>query len=68
MDYIFVFIFLSTSALFKRKNEFGYVLTRAGEFEHRVKVEQPIGRSLEYGEEVHHSNGKPWDNRKANLA
>ncbi|MDD4976555.1 MAG: HNH endonuclease, partial [Bacteriovorax sp.] len=53
---------------FKRKNEFGYVLSKGGEFEHRAVVQKIIKRSLDYGEEVHHINGKTWDNRRANLA
>jgi HNH endonuclease len=53
---------------FKRKNEFGYVLDGLGGYEHRVKVENMIGRKLSPNEEVHHINGKKWDNRKSNLA
>lgn len=53
---------------FKRKNEFGYVLTKDGQYEHRAKVEKLIGRSLNFGEEVHHINGKTWDNKRSNLA
>ena len=54
--------------LFKRKNEFGYVLTRDGQYEHRAKIQEMIGRNLGPNEEVHHINGKTWDNRLANLA
>lgn len=54
--------------LFKRKNEFGYVLTKDGQYEHRAKVQEMIGRNLGPNEEVHHINGKTWDNRRANLA
>lgn len=53
---------------FKKKNEFGYVLNNDGHYEHRIIVELLINRPLEYGEEVHHINGKTWDNRKSNLA
>lgn len=54
--------------LFKRKNESGYVLTKDGQLEHRMIVERIIGRPLAPGEEVHHINGKTWDNKKSNLA
>ena len=54
--------------LFKRKNEFGYVLTKDGQFEHRAKVQELIERNLEPNEEIHHINGKKWDNKKSNLA
>lgn len=53
---------------FKKKNEFGYVLTKDGGYEHRIKIETKIGRFLVSGEEVHHINGRPWDNRLSNLA
>lgn len=53
---------------FKKKNEFGYVLTKDGGYEHRIKIETKIGRFLLSGEEVHHINGRPWDNRLSNLA
>ena len=53
---------------FKRKNEFGYILNGLGSYEHRVKVENMIGRKLSPNEEVHHINGIKWDNRKYNLA
>jgi hypothetical protein len=71
----FAFIFPSRRTFFspsrkafKRLNEHGYVLTKDGQFEHRVIVEKLIGRSLKPGEEVHHINGLKWDNRKSNLA
>jgi hypothetical protein len=54
--------------LFKRKNEFGYVLDGPGGYEHRVKIEKTIGRNLDPNEEVHHINGKKWDNKRSNLA
>jgi hypothetical protein len=53
---------------FKKKNEHGYVLVGNSHYEHRAKVEKLIGRKLLPDEEVHHINGKKWDNRKSNLA
>ena len=38
------------------------------QFEHRMIVEKLIGRKINPNEEVHHINGKRWDNRKSNLA
>lgn len=52
----------------KKKNEHGYILLGVTEYEHRAKVEKIIGRKLSYNEEIHHINGKKWDNRKSNLA
>ena len=52
----------------KRKNEFGHVLNGLGGYEHRVKVQKIIGRKLGSNEEVHHINGKKWDNKRSNLA
>ncbi|MDO9184212.1 MAG: HNH endonuclease [Bacteriovorax sp.] len=54
--------------IFKSKNEFGYILTSQGFYEHREKVQTLIGRKLNSNEEVHHINGKKWDNKKSNLA
>jgi hypothetical protein len=54
--------------LFKRKNEFGYVISGLGGYEHRAKVQKMIGRNLGPNEEVHHINGKKWDNKRSNLA
>ena len=53
---------------FKRKNEFGYVLCGLGGYEHRARVRKIIGRDLRPYEEVHHINGKKWDNKRSNLA
>ena len=52
---------------FKKKNEHGYVIW-GEQYEHRAKIEKIIGRKLLYDEEVHHINGKKWDNRRTNLA
>ena len=61
-------IFYPLKQYFKKKNEHGYVLSKEGKFEHRELVEKILGRKLVFGEEVHHINGKPWDNRRRNLA
>jgi hypothetical protein len=42
-------------------NTWGYV------YEHRLVIEQSIGRTLIKGECVHHKNGVRWDNRLENL-
>jgi hypothetical protein len=54
--------------MFKKKNEFGYILIGTSGFEHRVKVEKVLERKLSPDEEVHHINGRKWDNRLSNLA
>ena len=52
----------------KKKNEFGYIISDLGGYEHRGQVQKIIGRQLGPNEEVHHINGKIWDNRRSNLA
>jgi hypothetical protein len=61
-------LFYPVIQLFKRKNEFGYVTSALGGYEHRLKVQKMIGRKLGPNEEVHHINGKKWDNKRSNLA
>jgi hypothetical protein len=53
---------------FKKKNEHGYILIGNAEYEHRLIVQKLLGRNLLPDEEVHHINGKKWDNKKSNLA
>lgn len=62
---------------FKRKTASGYVYVYAPDspsaytsgqaLEHRVVMEEMLGRALIEGENVHHKNGVKDDNRKANL-
>lgn len=60
-------VYYPTRQIFKRKNESGYIMIDGG-FEHRILAEQWLGRKLTPDEEVHHINGKRWDNSRANLA
>lgn len=60
-------IFYPVKQIFKTKNESGYLLI-GSDFEHRLLAEKWLGRKLLPHEEVHHINGKKWDNRKGNLA
>jgi len=45
----------------------GYVIVAGGLLEHRVVMEQILGRPLVKGENVHHINGVKHDNRPENL-
>ena len=44
-----------------KANSWGYV------YEHRLIMESILGRHLTENEDVHHVNGKRWDNRPENL-
>lgn len=60
-------VYYPTRQIFKRRNESGYIVVEGG-FEHRVLAEKWLGRKLRRDEEVHHINGKRWDNSRHNLA
>lgn len=54
----------------RHKNQFGYVsVLRNGKHigEHRIVMEEKLGRALRAGESVHHKNGIRDDNRPENL-
>ncbi len=60
-------VYYPTKQILKKKNESGYIIIDGG-FEHRLLAEKWLGRKLSPDEEVHHINGKKWDNYRNNLA
>jgi hypothetical protein len=60
-------VYYPAKQFFRKKNESGYIIVK-GIFEHRLLAEQWLGRKLSPDEEVHHINGKKWDNSRKNLA
>ena len=51
----------------KKRRADGYVRFSDDRYEHRVVMEEKLGRSLETHEHVHHINHDPSDNRIENL-
>ena len=56
----------------RTKNAAGYIVVTAKknklEYEHRLVMEEYLGRKLEPNEHIHHINGIKYDNRISNLS
>lgn len=51
----------------RRGHDCGYLRYTNGEYVHRVKMEQHLGRKLKSTEHIHHIDGNPTNNKISNL-